>query len=274
VTQQGVCNVVDPQLPSTHSYSLTAAIKMSELKYGEGSFSHVSGDYTFTIAERKGSVSFFAEKCLAKYEADVKEEKFPAPWTTASAFFAICQKALKGTSPFRHQARESDGSIELKIIFDGQKELELKSAEVVVTLICEENKLKSQISELAESIKELKSMLQDRSWKSVGPISNLETILAQYPLTHWQLGVKHNTSLGSIHEVTVNSWNRGIRVSVTNPYPMGDDAKTLKWGNSVFTKNLDGEVDNIWYHKYYQFPGTYWWGNGATPTVELFVRRL
>ena len=49
-------------------------------------------------------------------------------------------------------------------------------------------------------------------WAYAGKVSDLSTIAAKYPFTKFDYGMKYQEVAGSIHDVVVNSWNKGIRV--------------------------------------------------------------
>eukprot|EP00040_Diaphanoeca_grandis_P011673 m.59872 g.59872 ORF g.59872 m.59872 type:complete len:426 (-) comp22770_c0_seq1:377-1654(-) len=93
-----------------------------------------------------------------------------------------------------------------------------------------------------------------KSWQDVGSLDDLEALSRTFfPSTSYDLGVKFNSGvLGAIHKVTVNSWNRGIRVTVDDMYPQGDDGSTMVLGTAVFCKGLD-DIDSTltWKHFYY-----------------------
>ena len=50
------------------------------------------------------------------------------------------------------------------------------------------------------------------SWSYAGKISDFSMIVKKYPFTQYDYGMKYNEIAGSIHNVIVNSWNKGIRV--------------------------------------------------------------
>ncbi|KAM3140634.1 hypothetical protein pb186bvf_007232 [Paramecium bursaria] len=55
-------------------------------------------------------------------------------------------------------------------------------------------------------------------------------------------------------KITINQWNKGIRVSFPEFYPQGDNGEQLKFGNSVFTKDTgDAQSKGIFCHRYFDF---------------------
>ena len=89
-------------------------------------------------------------------------------------------------------------------------------------------------------------------WIKVGTLGSLTSIVKAYSPTEYEYGVKYNSALGSIHEVVLSSWNRGLRVATVPPYPTGDTGTTMAFGQAVFTQGLDDATDKqAWHHYYY-----------------------
>jgi len=111
------------------------------------------------------------------------------------------------------------------------------------------------------------------AWQESGTLAQLESEIAQYPLTEWTFGVQYNHGWGDVHDIVINSWNRGIRVSVTPFYPQGDNAAALKFGTTVFTRDTDGQTPGEWIQNYYQ-SGDAVHSNGQSPNVQVFRHRV
>lgn len=111
------------------------------------------------------------------------------------------------------------------------------------------------------------------AWQELGTMSQLENIVATHPATDWTYGVTYNTARESVHEIFVNSWNRGIRVSAVPLYPQGDNVNSLTFGTTVFTKGCDGENADDWTQRYYQGNNVAW-SNGNVNSVRVFGKRI
>ena len=129
------------------------------------------------------------------------------------------------------------------------------------------------VQDLQSKIKELQS--NKREWQHVGLLNDIEQLVKQYSPLKYEYGVRYNHTLGCVHELIFNSWNRGIRISTKYSYPMGDNAKQLQYGRTVFTKGLDDADDkNQWYQHYiYEHESKYYSSNGAVNSA-IFVRPM
>ncbi len=80
-------------------------------------------------------------------------------------------------------------------------------------------------------------------------MNDYQEVLKKYPYTEYQYGVFYN---GIIHQVCINTWNKGVRISTIHTYPQGDNAKDLKEGRTVWTKDTNDAESNKgdWYHQY------------------------
>jgi len=111
------------------------------------------------------------------------------------------------------------------------------------------------------------------AWEAAGTLAQLESEVAQYPFTEWTYGVTYNGGWGDVHDIVINSWNRGIRVSATPFYPQGDDAAALAFGTTVFTRDTDGQTPGEWIQNYYQNDEPVH-SNGVSDGIQVFRRRL
>ena len=92
---------------------------------------------------------------------------------------------------------------------------------------------------------------REAPWKSVGTLSQLDAIIKQYPSNLYDYAVRYNTAYNSVHQVTLNSWNRGTRITVAEWYPQGDNGKTLQFGQTVFVKGTH-DTKTYWKQFYYK----------------------
>ena len=129
-------------------------------------------------------------------------------------------------------------------------------------------------AELAE-MKELQQKSMPRKWTNVGNLNDIEKLVKQYSPLQYQFGIRYNHTLGCVHQLIFNSWNRGIRISTLNSYPMGDNGKTLQFGRTVFTKGLDEAQDKSkWYQHYYLENGDKYYSSNGVVNPVVFVRLM
>eukprot|EP01083_Nonionella_stella_P167735 564535_1 len=126
---------------------------------------------------------------------------------------------------------------------------------------------------LLEQLNAKVDSLQNRKWINVGTLNDFDAIWGRYKSTEYEYAVTYN---GGPHQVIINSWNRGKRVSTVHSYPMGDNSKTLKFGRVVWTRGLDDYEDKTkWYHHYYYETGDqYYSSNGDGGGTALYVRKM
>lgn len=158
-----------------------------------------------------------------------------------------------------------------------------KSVKELAGLLLKERTRNLDVSnaDLHEMIKNLETKIdncrcidQDRSWKVVGQLKDLDKLWQEYDPLKYTYGVLYNSVIP--HEVIFNHWNKGIRMSTLHSYPMEDDSRKLKFGRAVFTKGLDDTDDKEnWYHYYYYVYGNQMRGsNGNANTVKIAVKPL
>ena len=75
-------------------------------------------------------------------------------------------------------------------------------------------------------------------------------LLLTLPPDQYDYGLQCNHGQGAIHEVVINGWNRGLRVSCATPYPTGDNGSAMSFGRAVFVKGTD-DCPGEWAHHYY-----------------------
>jgi hypothetical protein len=112
------------------------------------------------------------------------------------------------------------------------------------------------------------------AWQEVGTLADLESTIAEYPLTEWTYGVQYNHGWGDIHDIVINSWNQGIRVSAYPFYPQGDNAAQMSFGTTVFTRDTAGQTPGEWIQYYYQDGRPAYHSNGQSDHVRVFRQRL
>jgi len=125
---------------------------------------------------------------------------------------------------------------------------------------------------VADGVQVFRRMLPN-AWQQIGTLADLESEVGQYPFAEWTYRVQYNHGWGDVHDVVINSWNRGIRVSASPFYPQGDDAAALNFGTTVFTRDTDGQTPGEWIQNYYQ-AGVPVHSNGVANGVALFRQRL
>ncbi len=151
----------------------------------------------------------------------------------------------------------------------------------IAALKTQNTSLASQLTALTTQVTALQTELDNRKWKQVtgNLYPNLDTMLAQYPLTDWQWGISYNGY--SIVPVTLNNWDGGIRIASIYTYAEGDSVAGLDAGGFVLLKDLpSGESktcndQNEFLHFYtlpYQSTNITNGGNGCQD-VALYVRR-
>ena len=114
----------------------------------------------------------------------------------------------------------------------------------------------------------------EKSWKKVGKLEDLETIIVNYPLSEYVYGMCYNNR--SIEEVVVSTWNRGTRVFFPRMIPHGDNAGNFHSGTAIFTKDTDdNESKGKFYHRYVNSNFAPCCGsNGNLNNLDFYVRRL
>lgn len=131
------------------------------------------------------------------------------------------------------------------------------------------------VEQLQSQVKALQTKLDSKKWVHRGTLSDLESLVQQYPPTEYRYGVKYNHTLGCVHELIFNSWNCGIRVSTLHSYPMGDSAKSLKYGRTIFTKGLNDAADKSkWYQHYILENGDTYRSSNGEANSQIWIRPL
>jgi hypothetical protein len=119
------------------------------------------------------------------------------------------------------------------------------------------------------------------AWKKVATTvlkTDLDALVKLYPFTQYQWGTVYNSPTGYevVHEVTVSSWNGGIRI-MTEPYLIGDGTGSIgadmHMGGAAWFFGTSGPTDDACnaqgklYHQYFQWDGgkiTWIFSNGCT----------
>ena len=116
----------------------------------------------------------------------------------------------------------------------------------------------------------------DRGWKNVGQLQDLETLWDTYDPLEYSYGVLYNSPRGIPKEVVFSTWNQGIRMTTIHSYPMGDDSTKLKFGRTVFTKGLADVSDKEnWYHHYYYLDNDErFHTNGNANQIKIYVKPI
>lgn len=114
-----------------------------------------------------------------------------------------------------------------------------------------------------------------RAWTNVGTLADYDTLIVDYPTNNYEWAVTYNAT---INPVTINGWNRGLRISGKHLYPQGDNATGLSWGTTVFTRGILPENNGSWYQRYYAQNAdgklVQTGGNGLADSVTVHVRLL
>ena len=76
-------------------------------------------------------------------------------------------------------------------------------------------------------------------WHTIGPLHSFvfEEMARKHPFTHFQWGATYNTR--NIRPVTINIWNRGVRVHIDGAYLQLDNGKSLSMGSAMMTRGTD-----------------------------------
>jgi hypothetical protein len=116
--------------------------------------------------------------------------------------------------------------------------------------------------------------MEDSSWKFVGEIYNIDNILSSYPVTQYQYGSVYNNK--TIEEITISTWNRGLRVFFPRFIPHGDNATSFHMGTAIFTRDTDdNESKGTFYHRYVKSDFVPCCGsNGSINTLPIYVRKF
>ena len=131
------------------------------------------------------------------------------------------------------------------------------------------------VQQLQSQITDLQSKQAARKWVRVGTLNDIEELVKTYHPTEYEYGVRFNHTLGCVHQLIFNSWNRGMRLTTLYSYPMGDTATALKFGRTVFTKGLDDAADkNVWYQHYIYESGSAYRSSNGVANNDIFVRLL
>ena len=114
-------------------------------------------------------------------------------------------------------------------------------------------------------------------WVKVGLMrteSSFYNFLNKYPPTSYAWGTDYNGV--AIREITMTTWNLGVRIHTKVPYPQGDDATKLKFGIASFTTGTKDAQSNYgrFYHRYLRFPGASSAGGNGLRDIPLYVRKL
>ena len=88
-------------------------------------------------------------------------------------------------------------------------------------------------------VAEAKQAVPFLGWKNIGTLHsfNFEEMSRKYPFTHYQWGATYNTT--TIRPVTINNWNRGLRVHIDGHYLQGDNGSSLYMGSAMMTRGTD-----------------------------------
>lgn len=110
-------------------------------------------------------------------------------------------------------------------------------------------------------------------WVAVGQLADYDTVLTTHPRAEYEWAIGYN---GDIRPVTVTVWNIGVRIATIEKYPQGDNAGSLTWGHTVFTRGLQGESATNWTQRYWSESSsgqlTVLGSNGVVNTVTIFAR--
>ena len=112
-------------------------------------------------------------------------------------------------------------------------------------------------------------------WVKAGKLSSLDELIKKYPSSKYDYAVKYNLSPhGHIHKVTINSWNKGSRITVYPMYPQGDSGASFEFGTAVFVKGTS-ESSSQWTQYYYKQDDNSkyvkYHSNGNANGVQFFV---
>jgi len=110
----------------------------------------------------------------------------------------------------------------------------------------------------------------------VGTCDEIEQLMKDYPVTRFKYYATYN-NLNPL-PIVVNWWNKGLRIMFTDFYPEGDDGRSLKLGNAVWTKGtVDPESQgDKFYHRYVNSVNSDLkenWSNKISP-CNIFVQRF
>eukprot|EP01083_Nonionella_stella_P265096 898432_1 len=133
------------------------------------------------------------------------------------------------------------------------------------------------INPLPLVIQPTEDVCDSAQWQQIGTLSDINDIYAgstSYTVYDWEFGVRYNSL--APNAVIINGWNRGLRVTTLDDYPMGDSVNSLKLGRAVFTYDLlSNPTDTNWYQYYYNTDNdAKTWSNGLSDCVLLYVRKI
>jgi hypothetical protein len=115
-------------------------------------------------------------------------------------------------------------------------------------------------------------------WIPVGVVSNMPSIMAQYPTRNYVWGIEWNSLNGYIREVNATTWNVGWRLLTRHPYLQGDHAASMGMGRTVLTTGTNdvGNDFSNWNLHYYRLIGGAWVrfsSAGVRNTVPVHVQQ-
>jgi hypothetical protein len=114
-------------------------------------------------------------------------------------------------------------------------------------------------------------------WKRVGRIGDYNSLISKYPMNRHDYAVTYNAGMGDIHNVVINSWNKGVRLTCFPHYAQNDNVNGLEFGTAVFVSGTNGQR-YTWEQYYYQENGnsktTRIGGNGNAASVSLYVSAI
>jgi len=112
-------------------------------------------------------------------------------------------------------------------------------------------------------------------WKRVGKLADYDSISKKYPFADWEWGSTYN---GDVQKMTMNGWNRGVRLALNPIYPMSNDNyKAQQMGTTMFIRGCHnckgGTSGKAWRQTYYKYPKGYSGSNTDNHQGDFYVRR-
>ncbi len=81
--------------------------------------------------------------------------------------------------------------------------------------------------------RKINEWIQAGTLRDIGVSGQYQEPISGYSINDYEYGIEYNSL---IHRVMITGWNRGLRVSTIDSYPMGDNSNSLQFGKTVFTK--------------------------------------